>query len=76
VRERLRNDLDDVHNTLWYYYAENADRSVTWAGNALVYVADEAFNHCLKAGTTTTRIVGFRQFDVGDSDHFTMTLTS
>ena len=69
------NDLDDVNNRYWYFYAENDDRSTFWAGDVEVYVTDEAFNHCLKIGTTTSRIVGFRQFDVGDNDDFTMTLT-
>jgi uncharacterized membrane protein len=69
------NDLDDVHNRYWYYYAENASRTFVWAGPVNVYVTDEAFNHCLGIGTSTSRIVGFRVFDVGDNDDFTMTLT-
>jgi uncharacterized membrane protein len=38
------NDLDDVNNRYWYYYAESASGS-TWSGPVQVYVTDEAFNH-------------------------------
>jgi uncharacterized membrane protein len=69
------NSLGDVNNTLWYYYAENADRSVYWAGPVSVTVSDEAFNHCLLVASNPGRVVGFRQFDVGDNDDFTLTLT-
>lgn len=70
------NDLDDVHNSLWCYYAENADRSRVWAGPYRVYVPTDGspFNHCYKIANTASRPVGMRLFDVGDSDDFTMTL--
>lgn len=69
------NSLGDVNNRYWYFYAENAGASVVWAGPIRVYVTDEAFNHCLGIGTTTSRVVGFRILDVGDNDDFTVTLT-
>ncbi|SAK72278.1 hypothetical protein AWB82_04420 [Caballeronia glebae] len=71
------NDLDDVHNRYWCYYAENADRSVVWAGPYSVYAPENgaAFNRCYQIGDTASRIIGMRLFDVGDNDNFTMTLT-
>ena len=60
------NDLDDVNNRYWYYHAENDAATTVWAGPTQVYVTDEAFNHCLNIGTTNSRIVGFRQIDVGE----------
>jgi uncharacterized membrane protein len=68
------NDLDDVHNRYWYYYAENQGRTVVWAGPVQVYVTDEAFNHCLGLGISTARVVGYRQIDVGDNEDYTVTL--
>jgi uncharacterized membrane protein len=68
------NSLDDVNNRYWYYYAQNDDSSIEWSGPIPVYVTDEAFNHCLNIGTTNSRIVGYRQIDVGDNDDFTVTL--
>jgi uncharacterized membrane protein len=71
------NNLNDVHNRYWHYYAENANRSQLWAGPYSVYVPDDgrAFNHCYKIATSTSRIIGMRLFDVGDSNNFTMTLS-
>lgn len=68
------NDLKDVNNRYWYYYAENASRSFVWAGPTNVYVTDKAFNHCFGIGTSTSRIVGFRILDVGRSNNYTLTL--
>jgi uncharacterized membrane protein len=68
------NDLDDVHNRYWYYYAQNDDASFVWTGPYQVYVTDKAFNHCLNIGTSDSRIVGYRQIDVGDNEDFTVTL--
>jgi len=70
------NDLDDVNNRYWFFYAENDDASLVWAGPWPVYVTDEAFNHCLKVGTTNSRRVGFREIDVGDNEDFTVTLSA
>jgi len=72
------NDLDDVNNRYWYFYAESA--SAVWAGPVRVYVTDAPFDSCLGIGSTAARIVGFRQIDVGDrvwfaSHDHTVTLT-
>jgi uncharacterized membrane protein len=69
------NDLDDVNNRYWYFYSENDSRTYIWADNIPVYVTDEAFNHCIGIGTTTSRIVNYKQIDVGDYEDFTITLT-
>jgi hypothetical protein len=70
------NDLDDVNNRYWCYYAQNADGSRVWAGPYPVYVPKDGspFNHCYSIGNTASRIIGMRLFDVGDNDNFTMTL--
>jgi uncharacterized membrane protein len=64
----------EVNNRFWYYYAENDTRSYVWKGNVGVYVTDEPFNSCLNIGRSDARIVLFKQFDVGNSENFTMTL--
>jgi uncharacterized membrane protein len=68
------NDLDDVNNRYWCFYAETDDGSIVWNGPYQVYVTDEAFNHCINIGTTESRIVGFRLLDVGDNEDYTVTL--
>jgi hypothetical protein len=70
------NDLDDVDNRYWCYYAENSTRSTFWAGPYPVYVPTDGspFNHCYKKATSESRIIGMRLFDVDDYDDFTMTL--
>ena len=70
------NSLNDVHNRNWCYYAENANRSLVWAGPYSVFVPEDGspFNHCYKIGNTTSRIIGMRLFDVDDHKDFTMTL--
>jgi uncharacterized membrane protein len=67
------NDLDDVDNRYWFYYAE-ADDGASWAGPWDAYVPGSAFDRCYGIGSSDARIVGFREVDVGDSDSFTLTL--
>jgi uncharacterized membrane protein len=73
-RTVYENDLDDVSNRYWCYYAQNADASLVWAGPYPVYVSNAAFNHCIGEARTDWWIAGFRLFDVGDADDFTMNL--
>lgn len=70
------NSLGDVNNRYWCFYAENGDRSIFWAGPYPVYVPADGspFNHCYAIGTTESRIIGMRLFDVGDNNDFTVTL--
>ena len=68
------NDLDDVNNRFWYYFAEAVDGAV-WSGDINTYVTNAAFNICQGLGSTAYRTVGFRELDVGDNDSFTLTLT-
>jgi uncharacterized membrane protein len=68
------DSLGDVNNRYWCFYAENADRSVIWAGPYQVDVTQQAFNHCYLIGNTQSHVVGFRLFDVGDNDNYTVTL--
>jgi hypothetical protein len=70
------NDLDDVNNRYWCYFAATAGLKTVWAGPYPVYAPlDKPFNHCYLAAKSEWTVVGFRLFDVGDSDDFTMTLT-
>ncbi len=70
------NDLDDVNNRYWCYFAATAGLRTVWAGPYPVYVPlDGPFNHCYKRGSSAWTVCGFRLFDVGDSENFTMTLT-
>ena len=70
------NDLDDVGNRYWCYYAENVNRDRVWAGPYGVNVPEDGspFNHCYTVGSTNSRIIGMRLFDVGDNEDFTVTL--
>jgi len=70
------NNLKDVHNRFWCYYAENAQRDRIWAGPYNVYVPADGspFNHCYKVGNINSRIIGMQLFDVGDNDNYTMSL--
>jgi uncharacterized membrane protein len=61
-------------NRLWYYYAV-ADDGIEWRGDFPTYVMDpDAFDICDGLPSTQMVRLGFREFDVGDSDDFTMTL--
>ena len=68
------NSLDDVNNRFWCFFAENADRTVFWGGPIDVGVTVEPFNLCRGIRNTSQRVVGFRIFDVGDNDDYTVTL--
>jgi uncharacterized membrane protein len=75
------NDLGDV-NRYWYYFAHAADGAV-WAGPFGANVPRTAFggdNACWGSQHVTNEPdferIGFREFDVGDSDDATVTLTS
>jgi len=68
------HDLDDGNNRYWYYYAESDSGRLKWAGPIATWISDEAFNVCRGVANSTQFPVGFRQFDVGDADNFTMTL--
>lgn len=73
------NSLSDVDNRYWYYYAHSGDGSLQWSGPYLFQVPADgsAFNRCQSLGNNVDNVrqIGMRQFDVGDSDVFTMTLT-
>ena len=70
----FNGDLDDV-NRYCCYFAEAADGAF-WAGDVVTQVPHRAFDWCLNTGSTDSRQVGFRVFDVGDSDDVTVSLTS
>jgi uncharacterized membrane protein len=69
------NDLDDVHNRYWYFYAESGDGQSFWAGEPAFFAGDDAFNHCIGEGRSDWRQYGLRIIDVGDNDDYTVTLT-
>jgi uncharacterized membrane protein len=61
-------------NRLWYYCAV-ADDGVEWSGDFPTYVMNtEPFDICDGLPSTAMDRRGFREFDVGDSDNFTITL--
>jgi uncharacterized membrane protein len=68
------NNLNDVNNRFWYYYAENADRSIVWAGPVEVHVPNEAFNKCRGIATSAERTVFYRQIDVGNYNDVTVNI--
>ena len=70
------NDLDDVNNRYWYFYAQNDDQSGEWSGDIEVGVTDRAFNHCLNIGEPDERAVFYRLLDVGDNDDYTVNLVA
>jgi hypothetical protein len=72
------NDLQDVANRYWLYFAATAGLATVWAGQYPVQVPlNGPFNHCYNLGQTDWTQVGFRLFDVGDgTDDFTMTLVA
>jgi uncharacterized membrane protein len=71
------NDLDDVNNRYWYVYADDgtdAEDGIRWDGDFPHFVDYyDAFNVCDGTGRTGLRWLGFREFDVGNADEFTVT---
>jgi uncharacterized membrane protein len=68
------NDLGDVKNRYWYYYAEAID-GARWSGDVDTYVNDGPFYICEGIATTQDWTVKSRELDVSDADDFTLTLT-
>jgi hypothetical protein len=48
IHHGVPNSLGDVNNRYWYFYAQNADGSLVWAGPISVYVSNEAFKSLLR----------------------------
>lgn len=69
------NDLDDVGNRYWYFYA-HSQNGEEWSGPYDTLVDSVAFNVCDGIGTTAEHTVGMQQLDVGDYDNYTVNLTS
>ncbi len=70
----------DVHvlntnNRYMFFYAESPGR--VWAGYpenfADAYVTQNAFNHCIEIGTTTSRIVRMRWLDLDVNTRWRLT---
>jgi hypothetical protein len=70
------NDLRNVNNRYWYYYAQNASGSRVWAGPISVQVSNQAFNHCLGVGRTDWWIAGFRLLDLGNANNAVIYLSA
>ena len=67
------NDLDDVDNRYWYFYAE-AEDGTKWNGDFPTLVDPfEAFNICDGYGSSRLSNRGFRQLDVGNAHEYTLT---
>jgi hypothetical protein len=76
TRTVYANDLRNVNNRYWYYYAQNASGSVVWAGPVSVHVSNQAFNHCIGEGRTDWWIAGFRRLDLGSANNAVIYLTA
>jgi hypothetical protein len=76
TRTVYANDLKDVNNRYWYFYAQNASRSRVWAGPISVYVSNQPFNHCIALGRTDWWIAGFRRLDVGNANNAVVLLSA
>jgi hypothetical protein len=64
----------NTHNRYYAYYAE-ASNGAKWSGQVgPVYVYRRAFDSCLNIRGSGSYAVGFRWFDVGNYDNYTMTL--
>jgi uncharacterized membrane protein len=65
------NDLDDA-GRWWYVYAKAVD-GAQWDGDYATHVRHEAFDMCDEPPDTNMFYVGFREFDIGDNDEYTIT---
>ncbi|MGH4031836.1 DUF1036 domain-containing protein [Actinomycetota bacterium Odt1-20B] len=58
----------------WFFVGEAVNGPV-WAGQYVTQVPDQAFNRCWKPSVSGGSPRGFRGFDVGDHEDFTLNLT-
>jgi uncharacterized membrane protein len=58
------------------YYVECHADGATWSGDIQAWVSDSKYDKCHSDKCTPCRIVGFRQYYVGDFDDFIQPLTS
>lgn len=71
------NDLGDVNNRFWYFHAISPADGKVWAGNIVINTPNVAFDRCIDGPLSSAedpRARGFRRFDVGDHDDFTVNL--
>ena len=71
------NDLDDVQNRFWFFFAQATDGKV-WAGDIGINTPNVAFDRCIDGPLSSAEdphLRGFRRFDVGDNDDVTVNLT-
>jgi uncharacterized membrane protein len=70
------NDLHDVNNRYWYFYADSPDGTV-WSGDVVIMTPNVAFDRCIGDPLPSAEDPhprGFRLLDVGDYDDFTVNL--
>lgn len=65
-------DLDEI-NAYYYFYAE-ADDGAVWAGPFIDCVPYIAFDWCTDTCNSESRDLGYREFNIGDNDDYTITL--
>lgn len=51
-------------NSKFFYYAENASRSLAWAGPFFTPLPQNAFDWCWNTGSTDSRNLGLRKIEV------------
>lgn len=66
-------DLDET-NRYYCFYAE-ADDGAVWTGPYVRNLPYEAFEWCEWTGSTDSRDLGLRAFDISDNDDYTVNLT-
>lgn len=68
------SDLQSTGSKYYYWYAESSNGAV-WSGAFNTYASNKAFDWCLNTGSTNSRILGFREKYIGNSNNYTITLT-
>lgn len=52
-------------NGKYFYYAENEARTLSWQGPFFTPLPSNAFDWCWNTGSTDSRTLGLRKFEVG-----------
>ncbi|WP_405655656.1 DUF1036 domain-containing protein [Streptomyces sp. RK9] len=63
------------YSRMWFFVGEAANNGPVWAGEYVTQVPDQAFNRCWRPSVSGGHPRGFRLFDVGDNENFTLNLT-
>ncbi len=72
------DDLQASSSSNFYYYAETDDQVTAWSGPFQTCVPATSFNWCLHGCNSEpdTRVLGFREVDVGSANNYTVEIVS